>query len=106
METRVARAEAQIESIFHELKGLREDHRDLHAKIENIQELTIAVKEIAFSVSEIQKEQVEIKERLKTIEQEPVQNAKQNRRTLITAIISSAITAIVSVAVTTIIHLL
>lgn len=76
----------------------RQNHRldKLENLMEKINDLTIAVKELATNMKLMQQEQERQGERLESLEAEPAENWKTTVKTIITVIVSAAVTYIIA----------
>ncbi|MBR6354252.1 MAG: hypothetical protein IKS01_00555 [Paludibacteraceae bacterium] len=76
----------------------RQNHRldKLENLMEKINDLTIAVKELATNMKLMQQEQERQGERLESLEAEPAENWKTTVKTIITVVVSAAITYIIA----------
>ena len=76
----------------------RQNHRldKLENLMERINDLTIAVKELATNMRLMQQEQERQGERLESLEAEPAENWKTTVKTIITVIVSAAVTYIIT----------
>ena len=74
------------------------EHRieDLEESQKQIYDLTISVKELAMSVKSMVEEQKKQGDRIKKLEEEPIENWNTLKKTLITSIISTLIGAVLS----------
>ncbi len=83
--------EIAVKLTNHEQRLRVSEHRikDLEGTQSQIQDLTIAVKELAISVKNMVEEQKSQGERIDRIEAEPAERYKAARRTLVTSIISA-----------------
>lgn len=92
-EERLSSLETNTSSIFHQIDEMKED-------IRNITRLTIAVEKIANKVDNIDEKVNRIDERLTTVEQEPAEEYKHIRRTIISAAISTIVGAVIGALIT------
>ena len=76
----------------------RQNHRldKLENLMERINDLTVAVKELATNMKLMQQEQERQGERLESLEAEPAENWKTTVKTIITVIVSAAVTYIIT----------
>ena len=76
----------------------RQNHRldKLENLMERINDLTVAVKELAANMKLMQQEQERQGERLESLEAEPAENWKTTVKTIITVIVSAAVTYIIT----------
>lgn len=93
VEERISALETNTSSIFHQIGEMKED-------IRNITRLTIAVEKIANKVDNIDEKVNRIDERLTTVEQEPAEEYKHIRRTIISAVISTIVGAVIGALIT------
>lgn len=82
----------------HENRLKVSEHRvaDLEESQKQIYELTISVKELAMSVKSMVEEQKEQSERIKKLEEAPVEKWNTVQKTIITSIISTLVGAAIS----------
>lgn len=73
----------------HRIKDLEEEQKQIY-------ELTASVKELAISVKNMVEEQKEQGERIKRLEEEPVDNVRLMKRTALTSAVSVIIGALIT----------
>lgn len=89
MEERIAKLEAITEFNSKELETLNH-------KVDNITELTVAVKEIAVEVKNMREELNKLTDRVDIIEKEPANDYKDIKRNIIRQVITFIVGAIIS----------
>lgn len=89
MEERIAKLEAITEFNSKELETLNH-------KVDNITELTVAVKEIAVEVKNMREEMNKLTDRVDIIEKEPANDYKDIKRNIIRQVITFIVGAIIS----------
>lgn len=85
----LAKHENRIKVSEHRIKDLEDTQKRIH-------ELTVSVKEIAVSVRSMVTEQKEQGERIKKLEEEPVEKWNILTKTIITGIVSALVGAVMS----------
>lgn len=82
IDVKVARMEVQIESIEYAQRNMAE-------KLENLNQITISIKDLANSVNSLAKSQENFNKRLSSIEQIPASKWNVISKTALTAIVSA-----------------
>lgn len=88
--------ENQIKSLKHRMDDVKDSYKALS-------ELATSVKVLAVNMEHMAKEQTEQGERLKRLEQEPAEEHKNNKRTIITCTITGIVSAVIGAVMTFII---
>ncbi len=89
MEERVTKLETEVQYNSKEIEKLS-------GKIDNITDLTIAVKEIATEVKIMREEMTKLTTRVDMIEKEPAQDYKEIKRNIVRQVITFIVGAILS----------
>ena len=89
MEERVTKLETEVQYNSKEIDKL-------NTKVDNITDLTIAVKEIATEVKIMREEMTKLTTRVDLIEKEPAQDYKEIKRNIVRQIITFIVGAILS----------
>lgn len=98
-EERIAKLEADSKTIFHQLTELQKDVRSLR-------DLTVSVREMAVTLSAVKDGQEEIRDRLRSLESVPGEDARYYKRTAFSCIITGVLSALVGAAIAAIFTIL
>lgn len=98
MENYVGRAEYDERMKRIDDENTRQNHRlqKLEDVVTNINELTVAVKELAVNMASMQRELEKQGKRLEAIEAEPADNWKHLIRTILTVVVTAVVTFLIT----------
>lgn len=88
----------------HEIKSAKHRLDAVEKKQTEIETLTLSVNKLAINMEHMLKEQQEQGKRLKTLENEPADNMKALRKTIISSVITCVLGAIIGAVLALIIH--